>query len=131
MYVTIKYRKRGRIKKAICRGDDKKERSEEEGKERRKRRRAHTRRRERARMTLGRGGGARSATSISGIGGGGGLCEWSEKVDGSVEKKIAGRLFSCRNFYWRVRHAGPMGGGRRRWQGIGGRPGQRIRSGVQ
>lgn len=129
MYVTIKYRKRGRIKKAICRGDDKKERSEEEGKERRKRRRAHTRRRERARMTLGRGGGARSATSISG--GGGGLCEWSEKVDGSVEKKIAGRLFSCRNFYWRVRHAGPMGGGRRRWQGIGGRPGQRIRSGVQ
>lgn len=36
MYVTIKYRKRGRIKKAICRGDDKKERSEEEGKERKK-----------------------------------------------------------------------------------------------
>lgn len=69
VYVTIKYRKRGRIKKAICRGDDKKERSEEEGKERRKRRRAHTRRRERARMTLGRGGGARSATSISGVGG--------------------------------------------------------------
>lgn len=68
---------------------------------------------------------------IGGGGVGGGLCEWSEKVDGSVEKKIAGRLFSCRNFYWRVRHAGPMGGGRRRWQGIGGRPGQRIRSGVQ
>lgn len=117
MYVTIKYRKRGGgereegLKKLSASRMDKKERRR---KERKKTRSANTRERERESKLwrrrwgpvgdehIGGGRGRRRRRFARAVGKGG---------RSEVEKKIARRLFSCRNFYWRVRHVGPTGGG--------------------
>lgn len=119
MYVTIKYRKRGGereegLKKLSASRMDKKERRR---KERKKTRSANTRERERESKLwrrrwgpvgdehIGGGRGRRRRRFARAVGKGG---------RSEVEKKIARRLFSCRNFYWRVRHVGPTGGGKGR-----------------
>lgn len=124
MYVTIKYRKRGGereegLKKLSASRMDKKERRR---KERKKTRSANTRERERESKLwrrrwgpvgdehIGGGRGRRRRRFARAVGKGG---------RSEVEKKIARRLFSCRNFYWRLRHVGPTGGGGGRGGGEG------------